>query len=45
MSARTPKYSCGAAGGKPEADEHFVEDQDDIALGADVPQLLGAMTP
>ena len=30
----------GAAGGEPEADEDLVEDQDDAALGADLPQLF-----
>ena len=29
-----------AAGGEPEADEHLVEDQHDVALGADLAQRL-----
>ncbi len=40
MSARTPKYSWAPPGGDPEADENLIEDQDDIALGADLAQLL-----
>src|SRR6266478_465669 len=36
-----------AAGGEPEADEDLVKDQDDVALGADLPQRLepGAVGP
>ena len=34
------KIFLGAAGGEAEADEDFIEDQDDAAFGADLAQLL-----